>query len=750
MFLRKHSAPLAAIVLIPAALSGCGSGAAALFSAADSDDNAEPQPFEVRFDESTPRMFAPEAGGTVVSTIQSLSDDQYATSEPVLQVEFNRRPAEESVQPSDFLLTRISPSNVDLEPVAPSLVRVNTDGVQIVLDTALYLNGLYRVDIVGQVTDEVGMPLTGSRTAVFQVDTGSLTSNLTTGDPIEELVTFGEVAAGGLRLGGGNRTFASAEAFIGNRYFIATNAADISGVYTSPELLYQGSGANFDQLNTSSIQLNGSTALIRTQEGRLNSVHNGNADDSVRIKAFPGSIFSAGSDISWPNLVSANQDPDRYVIDRGPLFDSGGASNDKHIAWRPRIHPLNPQQAQNGLGKNVLVWWGWTDEIPAGSTVPAMFDTYGVYANHMDIDLGFNNEWSDPVLLSDPADDSVGWPMSTAFPDGSVAAIWHDAPTKEELYTADVFRYQGARFNAQTNSWGPSSTLNLGVNLGRIGSVESVGPDEFLVFARLDQDGDASIDASVPEEASITVRRLGFDAAGNLATAAGFPDAIAAPQPANGYNVEVGLENVILPGNTLPLEGDYSDVRNASSAQIPSADPIDGSNYVVTWRDESPSGDPRLWISVFDAANMEWRNGEALDVIGQLGLTNISGEFEVVGVTVDRLGFASVAWREGDRFQPTAVRMVRTTGSILGSGATPLADVFPASMSAAEDVVTFVSNDPANPGNQAAGGIYPSFPGVSNVDGSGHFAFFWARRFYEAGSSGGNGVVIGTNARRFR
>ncbi len=727
----------AAIALIPIALAGCGSGAAALFSAADTGDDAPPQPFNVRFDASNPRMFAAETDSQITSSIDDATSD-VATSTPVLQLEFTRLPDADSVQPSDFTVTRVDPNNTDLEPVPAMQVRVNTSGVEIVLEAALYLNGLYRVDVVGQVSDIIGLPLTGPRMAFFQVGPGAL-------DPNEELVTFGETFAGGLRLGGANRTFASVEAQVGNTFFIATNSADSSGVYTAPSLLYQNSGQSFDQLNTSGIQLSGTTAVIRTQEGRLTQIHNGNPDQSVRVKAFPGRIESVGGEITWPNLVNANVDSDRYVIDRGPDFEAGGPTNNKHIAWRPRLHPLTVQQSQNALGKNVVTWWAWRDESASGDS----FETYGVYGNFLDQDLGFVGEWSEPVLLSSPADDSVGWPISTSFPDGSVVALWHDAPTQEELYEADISRYQGARFSSLTNTWGPSSTYNLGTDLGRIGSVNSVGADEILVFARLDQDGNSTV--GQPERASVTVRRLGFDSAGNLTAAGGSSTAIVAPPSpdADGfYSLALGYESALPSGSGLPQPDQYVQVRDGISRQTPRVASIDGVNYLVSWNDTSPSGTPRLWISVFDSANMVWRNGEAIDVIEQLGLTSLGGEFAVIGVAVDRLGFATVAWREGPSSRSLAARMVRTSGSILGGGSTNLSDVFPTDPSEALTIVKFVSNDPNDPDNLAAGGSYPSFVGLSNVDGSGHIAYFWAREYVENASA--PGIVIGTNARRFR
>lgn len=729
---------IAALAWIPAVLAGCGSGAAALFSAADSGDDAPPQPFLVRFEASTPKMFAPETDNQISNSINEAASD-VATSTPVLQVEFTRLPDAGTVQPTDFTVTRVDPSNTSLEPVPPMQVRVNTSGVEIVLEAALYLNGLYRVDVVGQINDIIGLPLTGPRTAFFQVGPGAL-------DPNEELVTFGETFAGGLRLGGANRTFASVEAQVGNTFFIATNSADSSGVYSAPILLYQNSGQSFDQLNTSSIRLSGTTALIRTQEGRLSQIHNGNPDQSVRVKVFPGRIESVGGDITWPNLVNANLDPDRYVIDRGPDFEAGGPNNNKHIAWRPRLDPLTVQQSQNAFGKSVVAWWAWSDESAAGDS----FETYGVYGNYLDQDPGFTNEWSEPTLLSSPADDSVGWPISASFADGSVVALWHDAPNQEQLYEADISRYQGARFSSQTNTWGPSSTYNLGTDLGRIGSVESVGADEFLVFARLDQDGDTSV-GQQPERASVTVRRLGFDSSGNLTAAAGSTAAISAPASpdADGfYSLALGYESALPSGTGVPVAGQYTQVRNGIAVQTPRVAAIDGENYLVSWNDTSPTGTPRLWLSVFDSVNMVWRNNEAIDVIEQLGLTSLGGEFAVLGVAVDRLGFATVAWREGPNSRSLAARMVRTSGSILGGGATTLADVFPTDPSDALTVVKFVSNDPTNPDNLAAGGSYPSFVGLSNVDGSGHLAFFWAREYVE--NANAPGIVIGTNARRFR
>ncbi len=688
-------------------LPSCGSGsAAAIFGSEGGGSTVIETPFEINLDESSPVLY-PTLAEANAATVGGVNI-------PGIFLRFRFEIEPDSVEASDFLIQRLQQvTEIPVETLQITQINTTTNSITLNMLESLALNGKYRVEMVGDIRDIRGRSLAGSRVAFVRIADGQYSFS-------PETVTFGQTTTGGVTMGVGNRSFASIEAALGSEltpFMVGASTAPRDGLWESPALVYLGESNPFKILQTGSISINKTAAILPIQEGRIRAVHQDS--EPIIVKAFPATISNIGRP-NWGEPTISSVGPTRYQVDQAV---PGSPLAGNHLSFRGSFTPIDPSQLNNSSGVHLATWWAWSNEFDDSE-----FLDYGVYLNILDLDSAAPGqaEWAQVDQPLSGSDISVGWPYTSTWPDGRAVVLWNDAEDdlnpnnangRRRVFEATVPSYGLVTYDHDNGGLKPVAELfENGDDLSRATAIRTFSNDGLLVISRLDRSSEGA------GLASIGARTLRFDAGGELVQPGSAIQT--APEPSGRYNSPLGYGG--FNGKGLPLESEYFQFRRVAG-KGPQAARIDGSRFLISWTAEGINpGEASPIVGLFDTTGNRWADS-VLNLRTLIGATSPSGEVIVRQVLVDRLGYATVFWSESVDNIPTGIippiRLfsLRSQTSLLAvdlnltSGPDSVAAAFEG---AEPDLIVEPLQEPSFT-------IIPTFPGISNVDSSGQFIVSW-------------------------
>jgi len=740
---------LAALMLGLLALTpGCGSGWAAAVTGEESQ-SADPEPFTLLFSDTEPRLYSSQSDAE-----READGENLARIRLPFAISINAG----TFQIGDFRIERYGSSGVNaqhaefVEPIG--IVRAAAF-IELVLRDPLALNGLYRIEVVGDVRDVRGLPLIGSKVGWVKIEPGEY-------EAVPEVVTFGSTALGGITVSGEGRAFAPLLATLSGAdiSLLGATSAPRHGTFGNLNVIYEGPDDAFAAIVGTPIVLNRSLALVPLREGDDQGISGDTVhtqSESIILKAFPGQIDTDG-EIAWPEVTFSAATPEKFQVDNAAI---GSPLDQKHMSFEGNYRLVDPSQLNGSSGVHVAAFWAWTREAPGGPE----FRDYRVYANELSLDgPGADPDWGVAQALSGN-DTSVAWPIMTSWESGRLAVIWNDAQDdanlatnivgRQGVYSMEVPSYGLAIYDREAGGFQPTVEYNgPGVPLGRVTDIEATGADQLLLMIRRDRDLDPSpTQDRADERATIEAQVITINSSGGI-------DVALPPVPAPSTNPNGEFNNYMRFNaplectsctNGLPAPIFYSQVGNFQF-RGPKATHVGGDRYLITWdsneiQSNGQLGDAELHVGMFEVDRNRW----SANSFNLLSIVQLPPNTDLLfqQLRVDRFGYATLFWIELEanaNTPPDAVRSLRSSISLLDVDfdAPPNSPTSLSMAFANEDPELIVGSMQLGSSNVS---VYPVSLRISNTDDAGQFFAGWHNVRVESGVPGR--IPVGADVRRF-